>query len=100
MTFSIDTGTQDGLHRVGAIDYCQAMQDAATDAAWPETDVAIIAAELARLIVLDLTAPKRADTARAHFARYWPLIAPMAYDAPASYDHIIQEFAERLAELR
>lgn len=81
----------------GQIDYLQAMQDAALDSlphgAAPED----VAAALAKLIVSDLVKPKRADTARQHFARYWPLVRDMP---PASYDFVIIEYAERLAELR
>lgn len=82
---------------LGQIDYCQALLDAAQDAVAEDCAQEELDAELAKLIVMDLTAPKTAKTARAHFARYWPLIQRLA---PASYDHVIQEYAERLSELR
>ncbi len=96
-SFHIDTGPSRASYSLGQIDYCQAIQDAAQDAAGPDASQEEIDAELAKLIVLDLTAPKTAKTARAHFARYWPLIQGLA---PASYDFVLQEYAERLAELR
>lgn len=99
-SFVIDTGADRASYGLGQIDYAQAMLDAAQDAVAADATQEEIDAALAKLIVLDLTAPKTAKTARAHFARYWPLIAPMAHTAPASFDFIIQEFAERLAELR
>lgn len=82
---------------LGQIDYAQALLDAAQDALPEGCDQEELDAMLAKLIVMDLTAPKTAKTARAHFARYWPLIQRLA---PASYDHVIQEYAERLSELR
>lgn len=82
---------------LGQIDYCQALMDAAQDAVAEDCTQEELDAELAKLIVTDLTAPKTAKTARTHFARYWPLIQRLA---PASYDHVIQEYAERLSELR
>ncbi len=97
-SFVIDTGNHhDGMTGYGKIDYLTVLLDAANDAAPAHATQDQIDAELARLIVLDLLAPKRAETARMHFARYWPLIQGLA---PASYDHVIQEYAERLAELR
>ena len=81
----------------GRIDYCQAVEDAARDSLPPDADQDQIDAALAKLIVSDLLKPKRADTARTHFARYWPLIQGLT---PASYDFVFQEFAERLAEFR
>ncbi len=90
-TFEADAPTY------GRIDYCQALQDAAIDSLPSDADQEQIDAALAKMIVADLLKPKRADTARLHFARYWPLINQMA---PASYDFVFQEFAERLAELR
>lgn len=93
----IDTGPTREAYNLGQIDYCQALMDAAEDAAGANANQDEIDAQLAKLIVMDLTAPKTAKTARAHFARYWPLIQNLA---PASYDHVIQEYAERLAELR
>ncbi len=94
-TFAIDTGNDFVTH--GRIDYCQALQDAALDSLPPDADQDEIDAALAKLIVADLLKPKRADTARLHFARYWPLTQALA---PASYDFVFQEYAERLAELR
>lgn len=99
-SFTIDTGDDYGGIGRGRIDYCQALQDAAQDSLPHDADQEEIDAALAKLIVSDLLKPKRADTARAHFARYWPLIAPMAHTAPASFDFIIENFAERLGELR
>ena len=98
-SFQIDTG-DNGMKGYGKIDYCQALLDAAQDAVAADASQEEIDASLAKLIVMDLVAPKTAKTARMHFARYWPLIAAMAHTAPASFDHIIQEFAERLGELR
>jgi hypothetical protein len=95
MTFVIDTGFDAPAY--GRIDYCQALQDAARDSLPHDADEYEVAAALAKLIVADLLKPKRADTARQHFARYWPLIAGLP---PASYDFVFQEFAERLAEFR
>lgn len=96
--FFIDTDS-DPMAGYGRLDYVQVLRDAAYDAAGHNADQAQIDAELARLIVADLTAPKRAETARAHLLRYWPLIAPMAKTSPASFDWILTEFAERLGEL-
>lgn len=96
-SFVIDTGPSPAGYSLGQIDYAQAMLDAAQDAVPADATQEEIDAALAKLIVLDLTSPKTAKTARAHFARYWPLIQRLA---PASYDHVIQEYAERLAELR
>ena len=94
-SFQIDTGEQAASW--GKIHYCEALMDAAQDAVDENASQEEIDAALAKLIVMDLTAPKTAKTARLHFARYWPLIQALA---PASYDHVIQEYAERLAELR
>jgi hypothetical protein len=96
MTFVIDTGTED-RPQYGRIDYCQALQDAALDSLPPDAGQEDIDAALAKLIVADLVAPKTAKTVRMHFARYWTLVAPMA---PASHDFVIENYAERLAELR
>lgn len=95
MTFTIDTGFDAPAY--GRIDYCQALQDAARDSLPHDAGEEDVAAALAKLIVADLLKPKRADTVRQHFARYWPLIAGLP---PASYDFVILEFAERLAEFR
>jgi len=84
----------------GILDHCEALQDAARDSLPPDADPEEIAAALAKLIVADLMKPKRAETARQHFARYWPLVDEMRLAAPASYDFIIFEYAERLAEFR
>ena len=99
-SFHIDTGSSFDAPQYGRIDYCQALQDAARDSLPHDADEDEVAAALAKLIVADLLKPKRAETARAHFARYWPLIAEMAVTAPASFDFVFQEFAERLAEFR
>ena len=99
-SFTIDTGNDYGGIGRGRIDYCQALQDAAQDSLPHDADQEEIDAALAKLIVMDLVAPKTAKTVRMHFARYWPLIAPMAHTAPASFDFIIENFAERLGELR
>lgn len=96
-SFHIDTGSSFDAPQYGRIDYCQALQDAARDSLPHDADEDEVAAALAKLIVADLLKPKRAETARVHFARYWPLIAGLP---PASYDFVILEFAERLAELR
>lgn len=100
MTFIIDTGASFDTPQYGRIDYCQALQDAARDSLPHDADDGEVAAALAKLIVADLLAPKTAKTARMHFARYWPLIAEMAVTAPASFDFVITEFAERLGEFR
>jgi hypothetical protein len=97
-SFQIDTGTDYATH--GRINYCEALLDAAKDALPDDAAQEEIDAQLARLIVTDLVTPKTAKTARRHFARYWPLIAEMAETSPASFDHILTEFAERLGELR
>ena len=96
-SFTIDTGDDRSGHGYGKIDYAQALLDAAQDAVEPDAPQDEIDAALAKLIVLDLTAPKTAKTARMHFARYWPLISGLA---PASYDFVFEHYAERLAELR
>lgn len=99
-SFHIDTGTNFDQPQYGRIDYCQALQDAALDSLPEDAAPEDVCAALAKLIVADLLAPKTAKTARAHFVRYWPLIADMAHTAPASFDWLITEFAERLGELR
>ena len=97
-SFTIDTGdTRDPLQGYGKINYCEALLDAAQDAVDADASQEEIDASLAKLIVLDLTAPKTAKTCRMHFARYWPLISGLA---PASYDFVIAGYAERLRELR
>jgi hypothetical protein len=98
-TFQIDTGDLDRPQH-GRIDYCQALQDAAFDSLPEDAPQEDIDAALAKLIVADLVAPKTAKTVRTHFARYWPLIWSMAATSPPSFDFIIEQFAERLAELR
>jgi hypothetical protein len=92
--FVIDTGYAPAW---GQINYSEAMLDAAKDSLPHDATQAEIDAALAKLIVADLVAPKTAKTARMHFARYWPLINGMT---PESYDRVIEEYAERLAELR
>lgn len=96
-SFVIEPQTTGNGYSLGQIDYCQALLDAAQDSVSDDATQEELDAELAKLIVMDLTAPKTAKTARMHFARYWPLIQRLA---PASYDHVIQEYAERLSELR
>lgn len=98
MTFIIDTGTD--RQSYGRMNYTEALLDAAQDAAGEGAAQDEIDAALAKLIVKDIVAPKTSKTVRMHFARYWPIIAPMADTAPASFDYVIQEFAERLSELR
>ena len=93
-TFTIKV---DQPYAMGRIDYCEALQDAARDSLDHDATDEEVAAALARLIVTDLVKPKRAETARTHFARYWPLIRDLPQ---ASYDFVIIEYAERLAELR
>jgi hypothetical protein len=95
VTFQIDTGAT--AYGYGQINYSEAMLDAARDSLPDDASQGEIDAALARLIVADLIAPKTAKTARLHFARYWPLINAMN---PESYDWVLQEYAERLAELR
>lgn len=97
MTFIIDTGPTFDNPQYGRIDYCQALEDAARDSLPHDADPEEVAAALAKLIVADLLKPKRAETARQHFARYWPLTVALP---PASYDFVIIEYAERLAEFR
>jgi hypothetical protein len=94
MTFSIGT---DSAPAWGQINYTEALLDAAKDSLPHDATQAEIDAALAKLIISDLLAPKTAKTARMHFARYWPLINAMT---PESYDRVIEEYAERLAELR
>lgn len=96
-TFQIDTGDDYGGIGRGRIDHCQALEDAARDSLPHDADPEEVAAALAKLIVADLLKPKRAETARQHFARYWPLTVALP---PASYDFVIIEYAERLAEFR
>lgn len=98
-SFQIETGADFDRPQYGKINYCEALLDAAKDSVAHDAAQEDIDAALAKLIVTDLVTPKTAKTVRMHFARYWPLIAPMAATAPASFDWIIQEFAERLAEL-
>jgi hypothetical protein len=92
--FMIDTGNAPAF---GQINYTEALLDAAKDSLPHDATQAEIDAALAKLIIADLLAPKTAKTARMHFARYWPLINAMT---PESYDRVIEEYAERLAELR
>ena len=94
-SFHIDTGNDAPAY--GKLNYCEALLDAAKDSVPHDAAQEDVDAALAKLIVADLLKPKRAETARQHFARYWPLIQPMD---PASYDFVIQEYAERLAEFR
>ena len=96
--FEIDTGTNRTADRTGQFDYCQIMLDGVTDSMPANATQAEIDAGLARAIVVDLNQPKRGDTVRNHFIRYWPLVWPMADRSPASFDFVMQEFAERLAE--
>lgn len=96
-TFEIDTGSSFDALVYGRINYTEALLDAAKDSLPHDADQDEIDAALARLIVADLIAPKTAKTVRLHFARYWPLISAMA---PASHDYVIENYAERLAELR
>ena len=98
-SFQIDTGAEFDRPQYGKINYCEAVLDAARDSVAHDATQDEIDAALAKQIVRDLIAPKTSKTVRAHFARYWPLIAPMAATAPASFDFVIQEFAERLSEL-
>ena len=99
-SFQIDTGSSFDALVYGRINHCEALMDAAQDSLPHDAAQEDIDAALAKLIVADLIAPKTAKTARMHFARYWPLIGAMAATSPASFDFVIQEFAERLAELR
>jgi len=96
---ALDLDTRIGTEP-GILDHCQALQDAAQDSLPPDADPEEIAIALAKLIIADLLKPKQAKTARQHFARYWPLVDEMRLTAPASYDFIIFEYAERLAEFR
>lgn len=98
MTLVIDTGEE--RQNYGRMNYTEALLDAAHDAAGDGAAQDEIDAELAKLIVKDIVSPKTSKTVRLHFARYWPIIAPMADTAPASFDYVIEEFAERLSELR
>jgi len=98
-SFAIDTGSDFDRPQYGKINYCEALLDAAKDSVAEDAAQDEIDEALAKLIVKDLVAPKTSKTVRAHFARYWPLIAPMIGTAPASFDHVIQEFAERLSDL-
>lgn len=95
--FVIDTGTPAFITR--NVDKVQVLRDAAADMLPPGADQGDIDAQVARLIVLDLNKPRRAETVRAHFRTLWPLVAELADRSPASFDFVIQEFAERLAEL-
>ena len=98
-SFQIDTGADFDRPAYGRINYTEALLDAAKDSLPENADQDEIDAALAKLIVTDLVTPKTAKTVRAHMIRYWPLVAQMASTSPASFDHIIENFAERLAEL-
>ena len=95
-SFQLDTGADFDRPQYGKINYTEALLDAAKDSLPDDAAQDEIDAALAKLIVTDLVTPKTAKTVRAHFIRYWPLIQNLA---PASFDYVIQEFAERLAEL-
>lgn len=82
------------------IDKLQVIRDAATDLVGNTADAPEYHAAVARFIVTDLLKPRRAETSRAHFLTLWPLLQEMASEAPASFDHIILEFAEHLAGFR
>lgn len=96
MAFVIDTGVP--AFSAPNVDKLQVLRDAAADMLPPDADQSEIDAAVARMIVLDLNKPKRADTVRAHFRTLWPLVAEMADRSPASHDFIITEYAERLSE--
>jgi hypothetical protein len=94
--FQIDTGRTQNHFRV---DKCEAIRFAAADRL-PHGDQAELDAETGRLILADLLSAKRAATSRAHLLQLWPLLAEMADRSPATFDHVILEFAEHLAAFR
>lgn len=96
--FEIDTGTNYGP-RTGHIDRADIVMLAATDAANSD-DPQDIAQEAGKMIVRYFWDAKKPDTVRRHLKTLWPIIAPMAETAPATFDHILTEFAERLSEIR
>jgi len=98
LMFKIDTGARESGGGVGRFDYCQIMLDGIADECEPGASQDVLDAALAKAIVRDLNKPKRDDTVRGHFIRYWPIIAAMSERSPASFDFVMQEFAERLAE--
>lgn len=97
-SFQIDTGDGDrGRYKVDAV---QIIMDAARDAMADDATQAELDAEIARLVLQSLLAPKRAETSRRHLLKLWPLVAAMAETSPASFDHVILEFAEHLDGFR
>jgi hypothetical protein len=96
--FAIDTGID--RPQAPNFDTAQVILDAAADEAGPNATQCEIDACAARMVVRRIVNPKKAETVRHAFAVLWPsVIAPMAHTSPASFDFIISEFAERLAEL-
>ena len=98
-SFHIDTGV-DPMRGAYRIDKLQVIADAATDLVGQGATPAEYHAAVARLVVNDLLKPRRAETSRAHFIALWPLVAAMQAEAPASFDHVILEFAEHLDGFR
>jgi hypothetical protein len=98
--FVIDTGSHDPMRGAWRVERVQIIADHARDAVGFDAAPEVYHAEVAKLIRADVMAPKKAETARAHFLALWPLIAPMAREAPASFDFILQEFAEHLDGFR
>lgn len=95
MTFVIDLGAPE--RAAPNFDKLQVLRDAAADSLPIGATPAEIDAALARLIVRDLLAPKRAETSRAHFLAFWPLLSELAGRSPASFDFVVNEFSEHLA---
>lgn len=97
-TFQIDTGSSDrGRYKVDSV---QIIADAARDSLPESASQAEIDAEIARLVLADLLSPVKVETSRRHLLKLWPLVAAMAETSPASFDHVILEFAEHLAGFR
>ncbi len=94
--FEIDTGLIAGP-RTGHIDRADIVMQAAMDAA-DSDDPQAIAQEAGKLVIRYFWDAKRPDTVRRHLLTMWPVVAPMAATAPATFDHIMTEFAERLSE--
>lgn len=98
-SFEIDTGT-DAMRGAWRVNKTEIIADAARDQVGDGASPAEYHAAVARLIRDDLLAPRKAETARAHFLGLWSLIAPMASEAPASFDWLVLEFAEHLDGFR
>ena len=102
MTFQIDTGSNFEDPNKGAwrVNVAEIIMDAASDAAGDNATPEEIAMHAVPLIVAKFWDAKKPETVRAHLLKMWPIIAPMAYAAPDSFDTILTEFAERSTTFR